>query len=87
MALPAPVMQLHQHRYLMITQVFCNMYVLNMQVMHFSPIKKLTVLTMAAVGSGTTIDHVQVTYAKDDAFEWFGGTCKLQIPDRLQNTG
>lgn len=30
-------------------------------------------LTMAAVGNGTTIDHVQVSYANDDAFEWFGG--------------
>lgn len=30
-------------------------------------------LTLAAVGSGTTIDHIQVSYANDDAFEWFGG--------------
>lgn len=30
-------------------------------------------LTLASVGSGTTIDHIQVTYANDDAFEWFGG--------------
>ncbi|MDO9376521.1 MAG: hypothetical protein Q7T76_19000 [Ferruginibacter sp.] len=40
----------------------------------FQPDKEINSLTMAAVGSGTTIDHVQVTYAKDDAFEWFGGT-------------
>jgi len=26
------------------------------------------------VGNKTQIDHVQVAYAKDDAFEWFGGT-------------
>jgi len=26
------------------------------------------------VGSGTTIDHVQVSYCGDDSFEWFGGT-------------
>ena len=31
-------------------------------------------LTMYQVGSGTTIDHVQVSYSGDDAFEWFGGT-------------
>ena len=31
-------------------------------------------LTCAGVGSGTTIDHIQVSYSKDDAFEFFGGT-------------
>jgi hypothetical protein len=31
-------------------------------------------LTMAAVGDGTTIDYVQVSYGGDDGFEWFGGT-------------
>jgi len=31
-------------------------------------------LTMGGIGSGTTIDHVQVSYGGDDAFEWFGGT-------------
>ncbi len=31
-------------------------------------------LTLYAVGSGTTIDHVQVSYSGDDSFEWFGGT-------------
>lgn len=30
-------------------------------------------LTMGAVGNGTTIDYVQVSYANDDSFEWFGG--------------
>ncbi|HEX6335236.1 MAG TPA: hypothetical protein VFZ78_13475 [Flavisolibacter sp.] len=40
----------------------------------FQPDKEVNSLTMAGVGSGTTIDHVQVSYAKDDAFEWFGGT-------------
>jgi len=35
-------------------------------------------LTFYSVGSGTTIDHVQVSYSGDDSFEWFGGTvnCK-----------
>ncbi|MEI9809948.1 MAG: hypothetical protein WDO16_19935 [Bacteroidota bacterium] len=42
---------------------------------------------MAAVGRGTTIDHIQVVYAKDDAFEWFGGTvnCKYLIAYKTQD--
>ncbi len=35
---------------------------------------ELNSLTMGSVGSGTTIDHIQVSYANDDAFEWFGGS-------------
>ncbi len=31
-------------------------------------------LTLAGVGNGTIIDHVQVSYARDDSFEFFGGT-------------
>jgi hypothetical protein len=31
-------------------------------------------LTLAGVGNGTTIDHVQVSFSNDDGFEWFGGT-------------
>ena len=31
-------------------------------------------LTMGGVGAGTELHHVQVSYADDDAFEWFGGT-------------
>jgi hypothetical protein len=30
-------------------------------------------LTLYAVGSGTTIDHIQVSYSGDDSYEWFGG--------------
>ena len=30
-------------------------------------------LTMGACGKGTKIDYVQVSYANDDSFEWFGG--------------
>lgn len=30
-------------------------------------------LTMGSVGSGTQIDHVQVSHSGDDSFEWFGG--------------
>jgi len=35
--------------------------------------KEINGLTMGGVGSGTQIDHVQVSYTNDDAFEWFGG--------------
>lgn len=35
---------------------------------------ELNSLTMGALGSGTTIDHILVSYANDDAYEWFGGT-------------
>ncbi len=40
----------------------------------FQPDKEINSLTMAAVGRKTVIDHIQVAYAKDDAYEWFGGT-------------
>ncbi|WP_161622667.1 T9SS C-terminal target domain-containing protein [Cesiribacter andamanensis] len=35
---------------------------------------ELNSLTMGALGSGTTIEHIMVSYANDDAYEWFGGT-------------
>jgi hypothetical protein len=35
--------------------------------------QELNSLTLAAVGSGTTVDHVQTMYGLDDSFEWFGG--------------
>ncbi|WP_228448091.1 MULTISPECIES: hypothetical protein [unclassified Chryseobacterium] len=31
-------------------------------------------LTLGGVGSGTTLDHIQVSYSLDDSFEFFGGT-------------
>jgi len=36
--------------------------------------KEINGLTLGGVGSGTTIDHIQVYRSGDDAFEWFGGT-------------
>ncbi|MCC3214479.1 hypothetical protein LIV57_04295 [Chryseobacterium sp. X308] len=30
-------------------------------------------LTLGGVGNGTTLDHIQVSYGKDDSFEFFGG--------------
>jgi hypothetical protein len=35
--------------------------------------QELNAVTLAAVGSGTTIDHVQTLAGLDDSFEWFGG--------------
>lgn len=53
----------------------------------FQPDKEINSLTMAAVGRGTTIDHIQVVYAKDDAYEWFGGSvnCKYLIALKTQD--
>ncbi len=53
----------------------------------FQPDREINSLTMAAVGRKTVIDYVQVTYAKDDAFEWFGGTvnCKHLIAYKTQD--
>jgi hypothetical protein len=39
-----------------------------------SPNNELNSLTMGGVGRSTTLDHIMVSYANDDAFEWFGGT-------------
>jgi hypothetical protein len=38
------------------------------------PNNELNGITLAGVGSGTTIDHVQVHNSSDDGIEWFGGT-------------
>jgi hypothetical protein len=40
----------------------------------FSPNNEINGLTFGGVGSRTVIDYVQVSYANDDSFEWFGGT-------------
>jgi hypothetical protein len=37
------------------------------------PDKEINGLTMCAVGSATTIDHIQVSCSGDDSYEWFGG--------------
>jgi len=53
----------------------------------FQPDKEINSLTLAAVGSGTTIDHIEIAYAKDDAIEWFGGSvnCKFLIAYKTQD--
>lgn len=50
----------------------------------FLPDKEINGLTLGGVGNQTIIDYVQVSYANDDSFEWFGGTvnCKHLISFR-----
>lgn len=49
--------------------------------------QEINSLTMAGVGNKTVIEYVQVTFAKDDAFEWFGGTvnCKYLVSYKTQD--
>jgi hypothetical protein len=39
----------------------------------FLPDKELNGIGLYAVGKGTTFQYVQVSFANDDSFEWFGG--------------
>ena len=38
------------------------------------PNKEINGITFGSVGSGTQVDHIQVSFSGDDSFEWFGGT-------------
>lgn len=53
----------------------------------FSANNEINGLTFGSVGSGTTIDYVQVSFNQDDAFEWFGGTvnCKHLVAYRTKD--
>jgi hypothetical protein len=50
----------------------------------FKKDQEINGITFGSVGSGTTVDHVQVSYSNDDSYEWFGGTvnCKHLIAYR-----
>jgi hypothetical protein len=50
----------------------------------FLPDKEVNGLTFGGVGNNTIVDYVQVSYANDDSFEWFGGSvnCKHLISYR-----
>ncbi|MBA2611646.1 MAG: T9SS type A sorting domain-containing protein [Bacteroidetes bacterium] len=50
----------------------------------YQPNKEINGLTFGAVGNGTTIDYVQVSFSNDDSFEWFGGNvnCKHLVAYR-----
>ena len=53
----------------------------------FQPDQEINSLTMAAVGRKTVIEYVQVAHAKDDAYEWFGGTvnCRYLVAYKTQD--
>ena len=44
----------------------------------YSVDNEINAITFGSVGSGTTVDYVQVSYSGDDSYEWFGGdvNCK-----------
>lgn len=47
----------------------------------FKADQEINGVTLGSVGSGTVIDHIQVSYSNDDSFEWFGGavSCKYLV--------
>ena len=47
----------------------------------FDTDQEINGVTFGSVGSGTQVDHVQVSYSNDDSFEWFGGSvnCKYLV--------
>jgi hypothetical protein len=44
----------------------------------FAPDKELNSLSLYAIGSGTTLEYIQVHRGSDDGFEFFGGTANLR---------
>ena len=40
----------------------------------FQKDQEINGLTLGSVGSGTQLDHIQVSFSNDDSYEWFGGT-------------
>ncbi len=40
----------------------------------FQPDEEVQGLTLEGVGSGTTLEYIQIHYSGDDGIEWFGGT-------------
>ena len=42
------------------------------------PNSEINGLTLGGVGSGTTLENIQVSYGNDDAFEFFGGTVNVK---------
>lgn len=51
-----------------------------------APATRLAGLTLIGVGTGTVIDHVQVSYSGSDAFSWFGGTARAKNLFAYRNT-
>ena len=42
---------------------------------NYLPDQEINGVTFGACGSGSHFDYMQSSFANDDAFEWFGGTC------------
>ena len=43
-----------------------------------APDNEINGLTLGSVGSGTTIDHIEIFANADDGIEWFGGTVAIK---------
>ncbi|MCS7004753.1 MAG: hypothetical protein NZM38_05445 [Cytophagales bacterium] len=50
----------------------------------FGPDKEMNGLSLCGVGNGTIVEYVMVSFSKDDAYEFYGGTvnCKYLISNR-----
>lgn len=52
----------------------------------FQPNNEINGLTLGSVGTGTTLDYIQVAFSGDDSFEWFGGTVNAKHLISVSNT-
>ncbi|MBA1147237.1 hypothetical protein H0Z60_09210 [Ectothiorhodospiraceae bacterium WFHF3C12] len=52
----------------------------------FRPDEEVQGLTIEAAGSGTTINHIQITNSDDDGIEWFGGAANASYVVIQANT-
>ncbi len=44
----------------------------------FEKDKEINGLTFGGVGKGTVVENIQVSFANDDSYEWFGGTVNVK---------
>ncbi|RYD83606.1 MAG: T9SS type A sorting domain-containing protein [Sphingobacteriales bacterium] len=51
----------------------------------YQPNKEINGLTLGAVGRGTTLNHIQVSFSNDDAYEFFGGTVNARYLVSFRN--
>lgn len=51
----------------------------------YQPDKEINGFTFGAVGRGTTLHHLQVSFSNDDGFEWFGGTVNAKYLVSFRN--
>lgn len=50
-----------------------------------TPGNEINGITFGGVGSGTTLEYIQVSFADDDGFEWFGGTVNAKYLISFRN--